>query len=133
MREAVEAHLDELEYGYQLRGAAEAIRRGEVETISSAELAAELFRCPGRFATAPSREGHAEGRQASRRRISDALERLATLDEPTTSCKALTGPLAGLWRLRVGDYRVILDIRRDEFVIVALGLGHRSPGLSACP
>lgn len=60
------------------------------------------------------------------RRIFDGVERLATLEDPTTSCKALSGPMAGLWRLRVGDYRVILDIRRGEVVIVALDLGHRS-------
>jgi len=60
------------------------------------------------------------------RRIFDGLERLASLDEPTASCTALGGPLAGLWRLRVGDYRVILDIRRDEVVIIAIDLGHRS-------
>lgn len=59
------------------------------------------------------------------RRVFDGTERLATLDDPTSRCKALSGPLAGLWRLRVGDYRVILDIRRNEVVIVALDLGHR--------
>ncbi|MGO4958436.1 type II toxin-antitoxin system RelE family toxin [Luteococcus sp. Sow4_B9] len=60
------------------------------------------------------------------RRIFDGVERLATLDDPTASCKALTGPLAGLWRLRIGDYRVVLDIRRGDVVIIALDLGHRS-------
>ncbi|MEI2777557.1 MAG: ribbon-helix-helix protein, CopG family [Tetrasphaera sp.] len=43
VREALIEHLDELEYAYQLRGEAEALRRGEIETISSADLAAELF------------------------------------------------------------------------------------------
>jgi len=43
VREALAEHLDELEYAYQLRGEVEAIRRGEVETVSSADLAAELF------------------------------------------------------------------------------------------
>jgi len=59
------------------------------------------------------------------RRVFEGVERLATLDDPTCPCKALSGPLAGLWRLRGGDYRVILDIRRNEVVIVALDLGHR--------
>lgn len=59
-------------------------------------------------------------------RVFNAVERLRDLDDPTTPCKALTGPLAGLWRLRVGDYRVILDVQRDQLVIVALDLGHRS-------
>lgn len=43
VREALLEHLDELEYAYQLRGEAEAIRRGELETISSDDLATELF------------------------------------------------------------------------------------------
>lgn len=43
VREALMEHLDELEYAYQLKGEAEAVRRGEIETISSAELIGELF------------------------------------------------------------------------------------------
>lgn len=60
------------------------------------------------------------------RRVFDALERLASLDDPTASCKGLSGPLTGLWRLRIGDYRAVLDIRRGQVVIVALDIGHRS-------
>ncbi|MDR1633920.1 MAG: type II toxin-antitoxin system RelE/ParE family toxin [Bifidobacteriaceae bacterium] len=54
------------------------------------------------------------------------LERLACLDDPTSRCKALQGPLTGLWRLRVADFRVGLDIRRGELLIVAVDVGHRS-------
>lgn len=43
VREALLEHLDELEYAYAIAGEAESIRRGEVETISSDDLAAELF------------------------------------------------------------------------------------------
>lgn len=43
VREALIEHLDNLEYAYQLRREAEGIRLGEVKTISSADLAAELF------------------------------------------------------------------------------------------
>lgn len=43
VREALLEHLDELEYAYQLKGEAEAIRRGEIETVSSADLADELL------------------------------------------------------------------------------------------
>ncbi|MEL4504794.1 type II toxin-antitoxin system RelE/ParE family toxin [Luteococcus sp. H138] len=64
--------------------------------------------------------------KAVARRVFDGVERLAALDDPTGPCKALTGPMSGLWRLRVGDYRVVLDIRRGEVVIVALDVGHRS-------
>ena len=63
------------------------------------------------------------------RRIAKALFQLCDLDDPTSRCKALSGPLTGLWRLRVGDYRVVLDIRRRELVIVALTTGQRSSGI----
>lgn len=59
-------------------------------------------------------------------RVLKKLRYLATLDDPTGSCKALTGPLGGLWRARVGDWRVILDVQKGELVILALDLGHRS-------
>ena len=43
VREALEQRLDELEYAYQLRAEAEAIRKGELGTIPSAALSDELF------------------------------------------------------------------------------------------
>lgn len=40
--------------------------------------------------------------------------------------KALTANLAGLWRYRVGDYRVICQIEDDHPVVLVVGLSHRS-------
>jgi mRNA interferase RelE/StbE len=48
------------------------------------------------------------------------------VEDPAESCKALSGPLTGLWRYRVGDYRAILDIDQGQVVIIALDIGHRS-------
>lgn len=59
-------------------------------------------------------------------RILRALRDLAELDHPEARCKALSGPLTGLWRLHVGQWRVILDIRRNTLVIVVLDVGNRS-------
>lgn len=39
--------------------------------------------------------------------------------------EALTGNLAGFYKLRVGDYRVIYEIFRDEQIIVIHAIGHR--------
>ena len=39
--------------------------------------------------------------------------------------KALTGNLAGLWRYRVGNCRLIADIQDDRLVILMLEVGHR--------
>jgi mRNA interferase RelE/StbE len=59
------------------------------------------------------------------RRIVDYLEEVASLDDPRSRGKALVGDRAGIWRYRVGDYRVLCELRGAEFVIVALALGHR--------
>ena len=42
LREALEEHITELEYTYQLQTEAEAIRRGELATISHQNLKTEL-------------------------------------------------------------------------------------------
>ncbi len=38
---------------------------------------------------------------------------------------ALVG-FAGLWRIRVGDYRVVYTIKDAELVVIALRIAHRS-------
>lgn len=60
------------------------------------------------------------------RRITDSLAELGELEDPRVRCKALTGPLSGLWRYRVGDWRVVLDVQDSRFVILALDIEHRS-------
>ena len=59
-------------------------------------------------------------------RILNALERLEQFDTPQAHCKALTGQYSGLWRYRIGDYRVILDFDGQNLVILALEVGHWS-------
>lgn len=59
------------------------------------------------------------------RDIVRALEEIAQLQNPRSRGKALTGNLQGLWRYRVGDYRVICDIRSQRLTIYAIDLGHR--------
>ena len=47
-------------------------------------------------------------------------------DDPRFHGKALTGNLKGLWRYRIMDYRLIVDIQDEELVIVAIDFEHRS-------
>jgi len=37
----------------------------------------------------------------------------------------LTANLAGLWKLRIGDYRVIYQIIHTKLIVLVLRLGHR--------
>ena len=58
------------------------------------------------------------------RRIVKRIHWLAeNLDD--TKPVALSGNLVGLYRLRVGDYRVLYEILRDEYTIVIHLIGHR--------
>lgn len=59
-------------------------------------------------------------------RIAKELKKLSGFNDPAPHCKALTGNYSGLWRYRIGSYRVIIDFQHEELVILALEIGHRS-------
>jgi mRNA interferase RelE/StbE len=45
---------------------------------------------------------------------------LLNFDNPRSSDKALQGDLKGLWRYRVGNYRLIAQIQDNELVILVI-------------
>lgn len=59
------------------------------------------------------------------RRIRDELAEIAELDDPRSRGKALTGNLTGVWRYRVGDYRILCDIEDGRLVIVVVDVARR--------
>jgi mRNA interferase RelE/StbE len=61
-----------------------------------------------------------------RRRILDYMDSVGQAPDPRSKGKALTGTLAGFWRYRVGDWRVVCDLLDHRLVIVALRVDHRS-------
>ena len=52
--------------------------------------------------------------------------RLARTANPRQTGKALTGPYSGLWRYRVGDYRIVCRIEDARLVVLVVKIGHRS-------
>jgi mRNA interferase RelE/StbE len=52
-------------------------------------------------------------------------ERIAVAADPRRFGKPLRRNLAGLWRYRVEDYRLICRIEDDFIVVVVLQIGHR--------
>jgi mRNA interferase RelE/StbE len=64
---------------------------------------------------------------AAARRIDAFLTtRISTLDNPRVIGQALKGKALGdLWKYRVGDYRIIADIRDHEIVILIVRIGNR--------
>jgi mRNA interferase RelE/StbE len=51
--------------------------------------------------------------------------RIATAEDPRRFGKALFGDLKGLWRYRVGDYRIVARIEDERFIVLVLAVGHR--------
>ena len=62
----------------------------------------------------------------TRQRILDYLDqRIAALEDPRSIGKPLKGELCEYWRYRIGDYRVICEIRDETIVVLVLRVGHR--------
>ena len=64
-------------------------------------------------------------RQIARRILDYLDDKIAPLENPRTRGKALTGVLGELWRYRIGDYRVICEIRDNTMRILVVEVGHR--------
>jgi mRNA interferase RelE/StbE len=52
-------------------------------------------------------------------------ERLKPADNPRQWGKPLQGDRGGLWRYRVGDYRLICEIQDKKITLLVLQVGHR--------
>ena len=59
------------------------------------------------------------------KRILDYMDEVALLENPRSRGKALVENMRGLWRYRVGDYRVICEIQEAKIIISVLKIGHR--------
>lgn len=60
----------------------------------------------------------------ARERILDKIEKYLAKD-PKGLGKALGGAFQGLWRYRIGDFRVIYKIAEKEILIIVARIGHR--------
>lgn len=59
------------------------------------------------------------------RQIEKYVLELKKLQNPRDRGRALVGNYAGLWRYRVGDYRLICEIVDEKIIITVLRIGHR--------
>ena len=63
---------------------------------------------------------------ADQRRVRAFINgRLLAAPDPRAMGAALTGGFSGLWKYRVGDIRIIADIRDDRLVILVIEIGNR--------
>ena len=65
------------------------------------------------------------GKQAQREIIGYLDERITGTDDPRRFGKGLKADLAGLWRYRVGDYRILCQIKDGELIVLVVAVGHR--------
>lgn len=61
-----------------------------------------------------------------KKQLQKFLDKLEASDNPRSSGKALTANLVGLWRYRVGSYRLICLIKDDELIILCLDISERA-------
>lgn len=65
-------------------------------------------------------------KQIARRIVTFLHDRVAPLEDPRSIGQPLQGSeFSGLWRYRVGDYRLICEIQESRIVVLVLHVGHR--------
>ena len=60
----------------------------------------------------------------ARKRILNKIEKHLAKD-PKEWGRPLVGQFQGLWRYRVGDFRVIYKVAEEEILIIVARVGHR--------
>lgn len=61
----------------------------------------------------------------AKQRIEKFIDQLESVENPRATGKSLQGEFKGLWRYRVGDYRLVCDIQDSELTILVIHIGHR--------
>jgi mRNA interferase RelE/StbE len=65
------------------------------------------------------------GHQAQRDIVAYLDERVAGDADPRRFGKGLKADLAGLWRYRVGNCRILCQIKDQELLVLVVAVGHR--------
>ncbi len=77
------------------------------------------------FEDAAGKELRKLDRQAQHDILRYFRQRISTDEDPRRFGKALSGDLAGLWRYRVRDYRMICYIKDDKLLVLVVRVSHR--------
>ena len=64
-------------------------------------------------------------RSISHKIVDYLANRIALLEDPRSEGHALTGGLKGHWRYRVGDYRIVCEVKDQVLLVFVLKIGHR--------
>ncbi|MBN8994738.1 MAG: type II toxin-antitoxin system RelE/ParE family toxin [Rhizobiales bacterium] len=77
------------------------------------------------FHSAAARELRKLGKPAQIEILRYLRARIATADDPRRFGKALTRDLKGLWRYRIGDYRLVVAVDDGRLIVLVVTVGHR--------
>lgn len=77
------------------------------------------------FDDAAAKELRKLDKQAQSEILKYLRERIATDEDPRRFGKPLARNLAGLWRYRIRDYRLVCNIEDDRLVVLVLRAAHR--------
>jgi mRNA interferase RelE/StbE len=64
-------------------------------------------------------------KQAQKNILRYLCDRVAVSDDPRKFGQSLRANLSGLWKYRVGNYRIICCIDDNELTVLVLRVGHR--------
>lgn len=62
---------------------------------------------------------------SNRTKILKYLRKIENMENPRELGKPLKGILKDLWRYRVGEYRMICEIKDEQLIVLTLKIGHR--------
>lgn len=78
------------------------------------------------FTTEAARQLRKLDRTVAGRIAAFLTETITSFPDPRLRGKALTGNLSGLWRYRVGKYRVLCEIGNGQLLVLVVQVDHRS-------
>ncbi len=78
-----------------------------------------------RFSETALRQLKKLGKQPQRDILKYLKKRIETGEDPQRYGDPLRRSLSGLWKYRVGDYRLICAVQQEEIVVLVVSVGHR--------
>lgn len=60
-----------------------------------------------------------------KKQIQKYINKIASRDDPRTLGEPLQENLSAYWKYRVGDYRLVAEIKDNEFIVLMLVVAHR--------
>ncbi len=78
-----------------------------------------------RFSESARRELAKLDRQGQKDIVAYLEQRLNSNEDPRRFGKPLKADLAGLWRYRVRDYRILCQIKDETLLVLVVSVGHR--------